>query len=106
MTIHNPDSDAGERQLNEKKPASEKLAREQGSRTSNSGGSPESMRSPDRLAKPDRQEAQEANNQKRTVGNHPADPNRQGADWNLLPPGITDEDVRDPGGMEDREKSD
>jgi len=63
------------------------------------GRSGASAQKPDELSKPDRHEAGQQPRQKRTVGNHPADPNRAGADWNLLPPGISDEDVRDPGGM-------
>ncbi|MDX3893168.1 hypothetical protein [Pusillimonas sp.] len=60
-----------------------------------------SAQKPDELSKPDSHEAGRQPKQQRTVGNHPADPNRVGADWNLLPPGISDEDVRDPGGMKD-----
>ncbi|WP_397473423.1 hypothetical protein [Pusillimonas sp.] len=66
----------------------------------NPGGSPESMRKPDSLGKPERHEASAQEPQKRTVGNRPADPNRMGADWNLLPPGISDEDAKDPGNMD------
>jgi len=35
--------------------------------------------------------------EERTIGNHPADPNRLGADWDLLPPGISPEEAKDPG---------
>lgn len=63
--------------------------------------SPESMHRPDSLAKPDTHEAGKQAPPDRTVGNHPADPNRVGAKWNLLPPGISDEDARNPGGMKD-----
>lgn len=63
--------------------------------------SPESMREADPLAKADTHEAGKKPKQKRTAGNHPADPNRLGADWNLLPPGISDDDVRNPGGMQE-----
>ena len=66
--------------------------------------SPESMRKPDALSKPDRHEPGKQPEQDRTVGNHPADPNRLGDKWNLLPPGISDEDVRNPGGMKDDKK--
>lgn len=104
MTKRKPEEGAGERQMYEKKPASEKLARAEGDATSAGGGSPESMRGTDKLSKPERQENRENNEQKRTVGNHPADPNRQGADRNLLPPGISDDDVRDPGSMTDKKK--
>jgi hypothetical protein len=41
-------------------------------------------------------EHEKGGSQERTWGNHPADPNRMGADWNF-PPGINPEDVRDPG---------
>lgn len=63
--------------------------------------SPESMQKPDELGKPQRHEAGGRSAQKRTAGNHPADPNRMGADWNLLPSGISDQDLRDPGGMKE-----
>jgi|GEM_PF-2985989 len=86
MTTHKSTGDAGERQMYEKKPASEKLAKADKSEPHNSGGSPESMRGTDRLSKPDQKDVKQDNDQQRTVGNHPADPNRQGADWNLLPP--------------------
>lgn len=66
--------------------------------------SPESMRAPDRLAKPETHHPGKQQRQERTVGNHPADPNRIGAKWNLLPPGISDEDVKNPGGMKDKRK--
>jgi len=63
--------------------------------------SPESMEKPAGLGKRRSHGAGEQPTQERTVGNHPADPNRMGADWNLLPPGISDKDVRDPGGMKE-----
>lgn len=68
------------------------------------GDSPESMQKPDPLGKPKTHEAGQQKTQERTVGNHPADPNRLGADWNLLPPGISDEDAKDPGNMDDKSK--
>ena len=64
--------------------------------------SPESARRPDTLSRSKTHEAGKQQAADRTVGNHPADPNRVGAKWNLLPPGISDEDVKDPGGMKDK----
>lgn len=74
------------------------------SKDRNPAGSPESMREPDPLGKPESHDAGEQESQERTVGNHPADPNRMGADWNLLPPGISDKDAKDPGSMENKTK--
>lgn len=59
---------------------------------------------PDELAKPEKNESGKQKPQERTVGNHPADPNRMGAKWNLLPPGISDEDARNPGAMQDSKR--
>lgn len=61
---------------------------------------------PDELSKPEKHEPGKQKPQERTVGNHPADPNRLGADWNLLPPGISDQDARDPGNMQDTKHGD
>ena len=98
------------RDLDSKKPNPHGPEYEQGAaypgptKDNNPGGSPESMRNPDSLGKANQSGTGEQNPQERTAGNHPADPNRMGADWNLLPPGISDDDVKDPGNMDDKRK--